>query len=486
VHDSGRNTGTTYNRDKLFRDFVRQHNLRHADNPSHTYTSEDGTARSTIDHFLASPTSAPSLASAKPVSGNYVGDHVPIYTDLDLRHLRMTVPQLGVTLPRLLPTKLSKSPTPSQLDAFRAEVTRSHGTTLSDLTATLPETGTTLTTALTQLSGILDDIQSRIMPDTMSLTQANSTLYVFRPRKIGRARRKLTRDIDTIRNVARGRYDEPLSDLMDPSHLLSHQLLLGLPARYTARSALQHLKTYLKDMDKQYTSRQRQQARERMQHIFDRKPNVVYKLLLSNPDRPAAPPLCAVRHPKGGPPITFGPDIVQAVHDHFLLLSQPPLHTVPADGPLPFELPGAQDAYHLNGPAPDGDWITTALSDFETLKRCARLLASGKAPGPDGILNEVFKYSPDSLLQCVHAIFQRLSAGEGVPAALLRSVTVLLYKKDDPTDIANYRPIGLANTLMKFWTKLVAWVTTDYTEHFRILDRGQAGFRPGYHTHLHT
>jgi ribonuclease HI len=107
-------------------------------------------------------------------------------------------------------------------------------------------------------------------------------------------------------------------------------------------------------------------------------------------------------------------------------------------------------------------------------------------PLAGGILNEVFKYSPDPLLRCVHAVFQRLSAGEGVPAALSRSVTVLLYKKDDPTDIANYRPIGLANTLMKFWTKLVAWVTTDYTEHFRILDRGQAGFRPGYHTHLHT
>ena len=35
------------------------------------------------------------------------------------------------------------------------------------------------------------------------------------------------------------------------------------------------------------------------------------------------------------------------------------------------------------------------------------------------------------------------------------ALTVLFYKKDDPYDVKNYRPIGLLNTVYKFWTLII-------------------------------
>ncbi|EFN50548.1 hypothetical protein CHLNCDRAFT_137223 [Chlorella variabilis] len=37
----------------------------------------------------------------------------------------------------------------------------------------------------------------------------------------------------------------------------------------------------------------------------------------------------------------------------------------------------------------------------------------------------------------------------------------MLYKKGDPTDPANYRPIGLALTIYKLWTALITGVLSD-------------------------
>ena len=126
------------------------------------------------------------------------------------------------------------------------------------------------------------------------------------------------------------------------------------------------------------------------------------------------------------------------------------------------------------------------LLDYAAFERCARSLATRKAPGPDGIFNEVFKYGPACLLRCVHALLRQLAKGGDIPAALARSSTILLYKKNDPRDLNNYRPIGLANTLCKLWTKLLASVVSAYAERNHILNSGQAGFRARYYTHIQT
>ena len=58
------------------------------------------------------------------------------------------------------------------------------------------------------------------------------------------------------------------------------------------------------------------------------------------------------------------------------------------------------------------------------------------------------------------------------------SDTILIHKQKGPeTDIASYRPIGLANTLYKLWTRLITNSLHEYAEDHSILSDMQAGFR---------
>ena len=63
------------------------------------------------------------------------------------------------------------------------------------------------------------------------------------------------------------------------------------------------------------------------------------------------------------------------------------------------------------------------------------------------------------------------------PPTWLQSPAILLYKKEDPTRLDNYRPITLAKALYKLWTICIVILATDYIEFRKILSPEQEGFR---------
>ena len=66
------------------------------------------------------------------------------------------------------------------------------------------------------------------------------------------------------------------------------------------------------------------------------------------------------------------------------------------------------------------------------------------------------------------------------PKAWKISKTILIVidkNKGDETEASSYRPIGLANTLYKLWTRLITNTLYDYAEANSILSTTQAGFR---------
>jgi len=105
----------------------------------------------------------------------------------------------------------------------------------------------------------------------------------------------------------------------------------------------------------------------------------------------------------------------------------------------------------------------------EEVGKTIRQLPNDKAPGPDGIPNEVLKIlAPDISAGLAQAITQRLAVGS-LPPTYKESTTIVLRKegKKDYSLPKSYRPIALENTLAKLFEKIIANRLTTATE-----DRG--------------
>uniref|UniRef100_A0A7I4XRF4 Reverse transcriptase domain-containing protein n=1 Tax=Haemonchus contortus TaxID=6289 RepID=A0A7I4XRF4_HAECO len=108
------------------------------------------------------------------------------------------------------------------------------------------------------------------------------------------------------------------------------------------------------------------------------------------------------------------------------------------------------------------------------------------APGPDRIKPEHLKSIPPVIIKTLARLFTRYLSECNVPTSWKTSKTVLLYKKGDPDDIGNYRPICVLSVIYKLFTRVIL------NRIGRILDEGQpceqAGFRRGFSTidHIHT
>ena len=123
------------------------------------------------------------------------------------------------------------------------------------------------------------------------------------------------------------------------------------------------------------------------------------------------------------------------------------------------------------------------IKDTTTFHTLLSTLSKNKTPGPDRIPNEILGLAPDTAKHMLHLFMQCLYLTGHTPHSWKESHTSLLYKKDDPTMIQNYRPISMTNTLSKLWTGLFAMALTDHSEYHQCLSTTQEGFRKGKNTH---
>ncbi|KAK6735800.1 hypothetical protein RB195_018816 [Necator americanus] len=105
------------------------------------------------------------------------------------------------------------------------------------------------------------------------------------------------------------------------------------------------------------------------------------------------------------------------------------------------------------------------------------------APGPDRIRPEHLKSLPPVLINTLARLFTRYLSECKVPKQWKTSNTVLLYKKGDPHDIGNYRPICLLSVIYELFTRVIL------NRIEKILDEGQpceqAGVQDAALSHLH-
>lgn len=114
----------------------------------------------------------------------------------------------------------------------------------------------------------------------------------------------------------------------------------------------------------------------------------------------------------------------------------------------------------------------------EELLTAAQKAATGKAPGPDCIPNEIIKVmaaeQPDTLLRVINSYAAR---GE-FPKIWKRAMLVLLRKGDKPLDLpSSYRPICLLDNLGKLYERLIQQRITEDIRRLGDLNDRQYGFR---------
>ena len=114
---------------------------------------------------------------------------------------------------------------------------------------------------------------------------------------------------------------------------------------------------------------------------------------------------------------------------------------------------------------------------IEELELAIKKLGKNKAPGSDGIPNEIWKGIPDNvkleLLKCFNDLFDN----NVFPNNWSEIIISPLYKKSDPNLPSNYRPISLANTILKLFTQVLSNRVLDWSERNKIISDYQAAYK---------
>ena len=84
---------------------------------------------------------------------------------------------------------------------------------------------------------------------------------------------------------------------------------------------------------------------------------------------------------------------------------------------------------------------------------------------------------PESFHNLFFLFFTHCYKQKQIPKTWKTSLTILLYKKGDPSKLTNHRPIALTNTIYKFFTSTLTLILSAYGEKHQILHNSQEGFR---------
>ena len=98
----------------------------------------------------------------------------------------------------------------------------------------------------------------------------------------------------------------------------------------------------------------------------------------------------------------------------------------------------------------------------------------------------VYSEACDNLLEPLQILFNSINSTGNIPENFKRARVILLYKKKSKQNMANYRPISMANHISKIWERIVNTRLMTHLEKNNRLSRQQHGFRPkrGCHSNL--
>ena len=188
----------------------------------------------------------------------------------------------------------------------------------------------------------------------------------------------------------------------------------------------------------------------------------------------------ALKDPRGPGLLTSDQDICATLADHYEKVSSTTTHYQQADFDtqhrqhIESEVAKFRADLSYEDAGPDG--LSDPITNIEVQLQAGRL-NNNKAPSPfDNVNNELLKYGGEALYTAMAALFDMQFSME--MKAKTCGVITPIYKKNDPTEPKNYRPITLGSAIDKLYNLVLnERLMTHLEEHDKLHD-AQQGFRP--------
>ena len=157
------------------------------------------------------------------------------------------------------------------------------------------------------------------------------------------------------------------------------------------------------------------------------------------------------------------PDIVETFAEYFSSVgeSDPPEPTL---------------ADHVTN-STDTQFIIPEMTE-EQVRAGLKSLDRNKATGTDGLSTKLLHLCGESLVLPLLFIFNLSIRTHTFPVAWKEAKVSPIFKKGDPTDPCNYRPIAVLSTISKILERHIANSLRCHLEDNALLAENQSGFRP--------
>lgn len=130
------------------------------------------------------------------------------------------------------------------------------------------------------------------------------------------------------------------------------------------------------------------------------------------------------------------------------------------------------------GPQPDSTLASISLTAYE-VESILKSLKTGKAAGPDTTNNRLLKALAHPLSSPLCDLFNFSLSNSTVPTLWKQANVTPVFKKDDPSEVSNYRPISLLSSVGKAFEKLIHRYVFNFFRDHQDITTLQSGFVPG-------
>ncbi|KAJ9519192.1 hypothetical protein QJQ45_017850 [Haematococcus lacustris] len=526
-----RSEHTEYTQDNMMREFATEMRLSEADPGDRAWTYQQPHCNSRIDAILTRDARHGPVHRTHVDTNAYLSDHRPLtatlstarlgidlaapqkpqkhshtilttpITNKDREAYRLAVQQPSSGAPQLhahLTTYLA----PMYTDAihFLTTIDKANPQQPQRLTlvAGLPAREA-VDTAATMLTTLLQTCRTTAIKtcNTKTLTRGGQH---YQRRTMCRIRQALGKKLKTTRELSRkarvffkqNNVHPTIDELIPETDTTNAETREAVQARQGDDTTENHVQAALAQLTNSYRDQIHKlddddsalaiaKARVRMQQLISTQPKKANKYIL-RPSRTDHKGLQALADPTTNKICTAPADLNRIITEAYRQKLTPPTpktgnYTNTQTRNYPWARAKADDPFTMHT-CQNVHWLHTAIMDKAGFQECLSRLAGGKAPGPDGIENEIIKMLPWEMRDTIHQLFIIMWATGCTPTTWKTSDTCLLYKdKGQETDLNSYRPVGLANTVYKLWTSLITKMLSEYAEANGMLSKNQAGFR---------